>query len=182
MTARPKLGGTVAVPSTGGHTIVVEAEDWFSTVTVVDRSGAVVWGQCGSHGWALRCAADAVEHPDRYRRPWNPDGTARPERCECGGSGVLWGQTYGYASPGPRDVEVQRCDVCAVFAGDDDAARAAAAALVTAYRYEPAPGDDPGDWMVELPHGLVALRDEEGADALLDALRRTTVPGASDRG
>ena len=160
--------------------------DWSTgLVSVRDPAGGVTWAQAGTVPWALRCAAKAVEEPTRFVRHH-----LAPARCiECDGHGVLWGQTYGSAALSVREIEVQRCDACQALDSDEAAARTGALLLHTSYRYAPPaggaePGDEddpPGDWVVELTAGFVALREEDGDAALLDAIR-TAVRGAADRG
>lgn len=47
------------------------------------------------------------------------------ETCDCGGAGYLLDQTYGYGDLPDDAVNVQACDQCRRFDGDDTAALAA---------------------------------------------------------
>lgn len=166
----------VRFPAPGGRTVVLEVDGSTGLVTVLDPAGQPTWAQAGTHAWALRCAGSALADPARYVRHHITPAAAR---CECGGSGILWGQTYGTGLLSPRELPVQSCDLCDAVDGDEAAARAAARLLVTSYRFAPPaggseagddPDDPPGEWVVELPHGLVAVRETDGEAGLLVAL------------
>ena len=97
---------------------------------------------------------------------WAP--VADPEACsQCEGLGYLLGQTYGFAAVPDEWTEVQRCDTCCRFDGDQDAAAAAATALgldpATDVRFFPPPADnkgddEPGDYAVRCPQPAPVAR------------------------
>lgn len=172
-------------PASHGRAVELKvAERDFDTacVTVFGPDGQPTWAQAGTHLWALDCTARAIRSsPGEFVRWHLAQPAPQPDVCDqCSGTGILWGQTYGTAHVDPvREVTVQCCDLCGVLPDDEQAARAGAFALTSAYRLSPGLEDDdgkagPDEWVVELPHPLIAFRQEYGDSVLLAHLAEVT--------
>jgi hypothetical protein len=94
-------------------------------------------------------------------------GSALSADCDMCVDGVLINQTYGLVTFPPGTVPVQRCDNCAQYRSDEDAAVALAREWGSDWGVagDPESDTEPGDWWVAFPAGRPAgLTADDGGE------------------